>query len=284
MLKEAVDELFGLEGAAAPFAGIGVTIAKSDGVLVELEDAIVAESHPEDVRGQVLQSAQAIPDWFTMDHPLLLPHFGRDVCIARLGKESVLNFGTKDSGESSHRNQEVLVSREPGFSVRGQSPCWDEAVDVRVISQVAPPGMQDAQHADLASHEAWISSQFLGGCCGSLEEHIVDQALMAASDFIETRRNRESQEEVGHRQQHVLLLLQPLLAILVLAFGAAAVATGVIAVAHLLALRTDVDLPSQSRCPTAFNGPHRLEMGSGYAPRILLAIGLSVAAENVRQL
>jgi hypothetical protein len=74
----------------------------------------------------------------------------------------------------------------------------------------------------------------------------------------QTGRQGEGEQKVGHRQQHLLLLLQPDLGILVLALGAMPVATGVIAVLHLLTIRADIHLPTQRFGSAGFNGLHDL--------------------------
>ena len=61
-------------------------------------------------------------------------------------------------------------------------------MNVRVVSQVASPGMQHAHDANLAAKPTWIEGQLLGGSCRGFEEQIVEQFLVRASDLIEGSR------------------------------------------------------------------------------------------------
>ena len=56
MLEEAVDEFLGTQGTPFLCTGLGVAIAKGHPVIFQLEEPVVAQGDPEDVRGQVLQS------------------------------------------------------------------------------------------------------------------------------------------------------------------------------------------------------------------------------------
>jgi len=157
-------------------------------------------------------------------------------------------------------------------------------MDMRVIGQIAAPGMQDSHHSDLATDEAGVLGQFLSGCGGGFEKQVVDQALVAASDLVEPGGQGEGEQEVGHGKEQTLLLVQPVLPILVLAFRTVAVPAGVVAVLHPLAVGTAIDLSSQGFRPALLDGPHRLEMGGGHAGGVLLAIGVPITPEDLRQL
>ena len=219
-----------------------------------------------------------------MHDPLLLPDLGRNVPEAIGGLQSLAKFGSEDPGQGSHGEQEVVPGREPGFPVAGQAARGDEVMNVRVIGQVASPGVQDPHHSDLAADEAGVLSQFLSGCGGGFEKQVVDQALVAAGDFVEPGGQGEGEQEVGHGKEQTFLLVQPVLPILVLAFRTVAVAAGVVAVLHPLAVRTAIHLSSQSFRPALLNGPHRLEMGERHAGGILLAVRISITPEDLRQL
>jgi len=119
MLQEAVDELFGFQRAAAFLPRIGIPVAKRHAVILQLQDAIIANGHPEDVRGQIFQGAQAGTHVFAMHDPLLLPDLGRNVPEAIGGLQSLAKFGTEDPGKGSHGEQEVVPGREPGLSILG---------------------------------------------------------------------------------------------------------------------------------------------------------------------
>jgi len=49
VLKEAPDELDGIEGHGAPPAGIGVLVGESDGMVIVAEDAIVGDGNTKEI-------------------------------------------------------------------------------------------------------------------------------------------------------------------------------------------------------------------------------------------
>ena len=75
MLQEAVDELFGGEGAELGLSGIGSAITKSDLIArsVQFDQTVVADGDAEDVGCQVLQCGAAIANRFAVGDPLLFP-------------------------------------------------------------------------------------------------------------------------------------------------------------------------------------------------------------------
>ena len=64
----------------------------------------------------------------------------------------------------------------------------NEIVDVRMVSQIASPGVEHTQHANLAAKPTWLLCQLLGGSGRGFEEQIVEQFLVRASDLIEGSR------------------------------------------------------------------------------------------------
>jgi len=198
--------------------------------------------------------------------------------------EGVEEFGTKDLGKSFHREQEILRGTQPGALIGRQGACGDEIVDMGMIGEIAAPGVQNAEHADLSTEEARILRQELGGSCGGTEEQIIEQGLMAACQGTQGSRDGEGEHEVGDAQEQVLLSLKPLLGLLVLAFGAVAVAAGMVAVADLVALGTGVELSAESLGAAGLNRMHSPAVRREQLVGVLLAIGRAVAAEDVGQL
>jgi hypothetical protein len=73
MLKEAVDEFLDGQGAELGLAGVGL-VTEGDLVVLDLDDAAIAESDTKDVRGEVLEGDAALADGLAVDDPLLFPH------------------------------------------------------------------------------------------------------------------------------------------------------------------------------------------------------------------
>ena len=74
-----------------------------------------------------------------------------------------MEFGSEDPGESFDREQEAMVSWPPGAVIGCQPTGRDEIVNVRMVGQVASPGVQDADQAELSADKAGVLGQML--CC-----------------------------------------------------------------------------------------------------------------------
>jgi len=97
VLPETTNELFSRERAQFGFVSLCVFGAKRYLASGQLEDAIVADGNPEDVRCQILQGGQSITHRLTMHHPLLLPHLGRDIFKEIRWPQRVAEFSAKDA-------------------------------------------------------------------------------------------------------------------------------------------------------------------------------------------
>ena len=271
-----MDELFSPQGTTFFCAGLGVAIAKGHTVIFQLEEAVVAHGDPENVRRQILQAHSDRSPRLHSARPTPaarpLPEYGHNnrchatpaaVCHGKLWR--ALAPATGNCGVQAPALFRLLPS-----------PARNEIVDVRMVGQVASPGVQHAHHPDLAANPTRLLCQLLGCRCRGFEEQIIEQALVRASDLIEASWQGEGEQEVGNRQEQILLLLQPALCIFVLAFGTMAVAAGMVTVLHLLTIRAAIDLPAQGWGATLFNRPHGLEVGGGHAAGILLAIGRTI--------
>lgn len=202
MLEEAVDEMLHGGGAGLELSGIGSAVLESD--LGSLEAAIISEAHQtaigdsdaEDVRGEVLEGSLSIADWFAVNDPVLAPNLWSYLSKDGGFFEDVLKFGPEELGECLDGEKEVVVSGHPNFPVLGKSAAGDQIVDMGMIGQVAGPGVQDAEHADLAAEVTGVTGQGLGRFCRSLEEGMVEEFLVSAGRLPQFFRKRESQQEV----------------------------------------------------------------------------------------
>jgi hypothetical protein len=107
--------------------------------------------------------------------------------------------------------------------------------------------------------------------------------LVTAGEWAQGSRDGEGEHEVRDWQQKILLLLQPFLGFIVLAFRAVTVAARVVAVLGLVALRAGEDLATQGGCTALLYSAHSPSMAGEQAIGVLQAIGRTVLAEDVCQ-
>jgi hypothetical protein len=283
VLEEAVDELFGGEGAELDLAGSGRAVAKGDLVVFELDQAAVADGDTEDIGSEILEGSASVADWFAVDDPILLPDGGRDIVGEAGSLKGVKEFGSEDPGEGFDGEQEVMVGREPGAVIGGQPTGRDEIVNVRMVGQVTSPGVQDTDQAELSADKTRVLGQMLCCNCRSTKEQVIDKRLVTAGEWAQGGRQGEGEHEVRDGQQKILLFLQPFLGFVVLTFRAVTVAAGVVAVLGLVALGAGEDLSPQSWCAALLYSAHGPSVAGDQAIGVFLAVGGAVLAEDVCQ-
>ncbi len=287
MLEEALEELLHGEGAGFELAGVGGAVQEGEqgslhtAAMIDGEQAPVADGDAVDVGSQVFEGSLSIAHPFAVDDPFPSPDFFGGLLVESCFSQGALEGSAEQFGEGFHMQEEVLACGQPANPILVHTAAGSQVVDVGMVDQFAGPGMQHTQHADLPAHKAWIPGQFLGCLCGSTKEQVVEQLLVASGDLAQLRGKREGQKEVGDRQEQPPLDFQPLLGLLVLAFGTTAVATGVVAVADFAAIWAVKDLSAQGLGAAALDGAHSLVVAGQEARGVLLAISWTVLVEDV---
>src|SRR5271163_1120161 len=121
----------------------------------------------------------------------------------------------------------------------------NDAVEMRMQSQVLSPGVQNAEEADLGSEVLGVGRNFKHGLSAGAEEQIVEQPWIALTERVQLVGQGKDDVEVGHAEQILFAPCQPALACLSLAFGTVAVATGVIGNGLMVATRAGIQMASQ---------------------------------------
>ena len=78
MLKEAANELFSRDGGEFDPVCRGLLVGEGNESILECNDAPVANGHPEDIRGEILEGSVAGTDRLAMDNPVFIPDLGAD--------------------------------------------------------------------------------------------------------------------------------------------------------------------------------------------------------------
>jgi hypothetical protein len=103
------------------------------------------------------------------------------------------------------------------------SSCGNGAVNVGMQQQVLPPGMENADHADLCSQVLGIGRDLQQGLRAGSKQQIVEQTWIVQGQHIEFLGHREHHMEVAGGQEFSLAGRQPTLARLGLTLGAVAI-------------------------------------------------------------
>src|SRR5438132_13617776 len=93
-----------------------------------------------------------------MDHPFFLPHPGRHGSKQRRLFQFMTKLGAKDHGDSFDRNEEIGAGKLP-TTIISKSAAGDDEMQVRMIDELAGPGVQHADQAQTSTDEARVLSQ-----------------------------------------------------------------------------------------------------------------------------
>src|ERR1700730_3284514 len=85
---------------------------------------------------------------------------------------------SEQAREHPNRQEEAWsTTGDPSAAVRGQPAAWDDAMQMRMIKQLLPPGVQHGEEANLGTQVLWIGGQGprrLGGRAGqaAAQDHL----------------------------------------------------------------------------------------------------------------
>src|SRR5271156_3774531 len=142
--------------------------------------------------------------------------------------KEIEELAAKDAAEDLDGEKEGIFRMNPVRVAWIEAAGGNDAVEMRMQSQVLSPGVQNAEEADLGSEVLGAGRNFEHGLSAGAEEQIVEQPWIALTERIQLVGQGKDDVEVGHAEQILFAPCQPALACLGLALGTVAVATGVI--------------------------------------------------------
>src|SRR4051794_37639888 len=204
------------------------------------------------------------------------------------GIERRLEAGQKESSVETrqhlYRQKEAGAAADPTGPVDRGPATRHDAVDMGMMVQVLPPGMQDGHQPDLGAEMPGIGSDDAQRLGGGREQDAVDDGLIVERDLSDRRRHREDDVEVRYRQQLGLSVGEPLSTRQPLALRAVPVAAGIVGDAKLAAAVALFDMTAQ-RCRAAgFDGAHDPALALTQMAGMGLTVSGTVAAEDIRHL
>ena len=101
MLKETADKFHGIEGHSPQPVTMGFGVVEEDGVVFHLDDAVIGDSHLEDIRGEVFQACLTGTDGLRVDIPVDLPDLRRDLIEETGFFHGLFELGLIDFGKGS---------------------------------------------------------------------------------------------------------------------------------------------------------------------------------------
>ena len=148
--------------------------------------------------------------------------------LAGCSLKEIEKLAAKDAAEDLDGEEEGIFRMYPARVAWIETSGGNDAVEMRMQSQVLSPGVQNAEEADLGSEVLGVGRNFEHGLSAGAEEQIVEQSWITLTKRVQLVGQSKDDVEVGHAEQILFATRQPALARLGLALGTVAVATGVI--------------------------------------------------------
>ena len=185
-------------------------------------------------------------------------------------------------GKRLDGQKEVRAPLDPSRTVERQPAAGRDAMDVGMVGQRLPPGVQDREAADLRSKPARIGSQRGHGLDGALEQDRIDVALILESHGRDRRGQREDDVEIGNRQQFGLPFRQPLVSRRPLTLRAMPIAARVVGDARGATIVAGFDMAAERRRSARRDRAHDALLGPSHMSDVIAKIGLAVATQDIR--
>ena len=151
-----------------------------------------------------------------------------------------------------------------------------------MIAQVARPGLEHGDQADLGAEVFVVAGDLAQGSGALPQQHGVEVLLVGADDLAQLSRHGEGDQVIGDGQQLAALTFEPLGGIGMAALGTGAVIAGVIGIV-LLAAVAPVELTAQCGGAAGENGGDGAPVRRQQARAILPLIRRPVPAQDFGQ-
>ena len=134
----------------------------------------------------------------------------------------------KEPTQDPHRQQEALATWHPATAIERNPSARYHAVDVGMVVEILPPGVQHREEANVGPKVSGIPSDRTQRLGGGPKKNAVEHPLVLQGERAERVWQREDHVEVRHFEQVRGSRVQPLRARRRLALGAMAIAARVV--------------------------------------------------------
>ena len=189
-----------------------------------------------------------------------------------------------EAGEHAYGQEEAGPTGDPLLTVWRQVATGHDAMDVWMMRERLPPGMQHHRRADLGAEVFGIGSDRLQRRGGGLEQQRIDDGLVLVGDGRDRRRQRENDMEILDRQQVGLPRFEPFAGCTGLTLPAVPVATGVVGNGRVPTIAATRDVAAEGGRPTCLYCSHHAPLTAIEMAGIAGTISIAMAAEHVRHL
>lgn len=180
-----------------------------------------------------------------------------------LALESLAHEVAETRGERCVVNEEgFILGIDEAFFIRLPCECRNDAVDVRMVLELASPGVEDAGEAGLAAN-SFGSDHIAQGVGALFEDGVVEFFGMGEAGLAQFGGDREGHHEIRNGKKFRLLLGGPELLFERAALRTGTVVAAVVGEVGFGTITATVEPPAQRGGAARKDAPHRPVMGSG---------------------
>ena len=212
---------------------------------------------------------------------MALPIQCQGACRVRLtehGEEQTTEHPTQDPD----REEERWPTSQPLHPIRCEPTPRDDTVEVGMVVQRLPPGMEDREETDVCAQMARIAGHGQEGLGHGLKEERIHHPRVLEREWAEGMREGKHHMDVGHVEQLRFAGREPGGLRPAWTLGAMAIATGVIGDLPVTTLVTLRRVPSKGRGPADRDRPEGTVLFRGQGGAIAREIGLPILPHHVR--
>ncbi len=140
--------------------------------------------------------------------------------------EEIEKLAAEDAAEDLDGEEEGILGKNPTGVAWVETAGGNDAVEMRMQLQVLPPGMQNAEKADLGAEMLGVCRNFKHGLGACAEEQIVEQPWVALAERVQLVGQSKDNVKVGYAEQVLFAPCEPALTRLGLTLGTVPVTTG----------------------------------------------------------
>src|SRR3954447_11598653 len=116
---------------------------------------------------------------------------------------------TEDAAEGFDGEEECILGMNPARVAGIKTTRGNDAMEMRMQSQVLSPGVQNAKEADLGSKVLGVGRNFKHGLSAGAEEQVIEQPRVMLTERIQQVGQSEDDMEIGHAEQVLLAPRDP---------------------------------------------------------------------------
>ena len=178
--------------------------------------------------------------------------------------EQVQDFSSEEATHHANWQEEIFASGDPSV-VAFQAAAGDDGVDVRMVSHLLRPGMQDGQQADFPPEMFGVGRQGQESLGDGAKKDGITTPLVGSEELVEFIRDGKDDVEVWDGQQIGLSAVHPAFCGQELTGGTMSVPAGVEDVMLRAALITFVEMAPKSGRTAGLDSVHDAEMAPRHA-------------------